>query len=385
MAMSLEDRTWSSDELIAHAHAHGYVDVNARRLETWRSRELLPRPVRVGQQGLAPVWRSPAGTEQRLLDICELSASTKDLAVVALRLWLRGASREPALLRQDLASALDRAEHVIDVELARTARRAGLSGSPEQVRPEAVRLLGERAGRARRYADFLPRLRSATGHRVPAVQALLWMFLTGQAPPAGLGTGTDVERALGVLPRGRIDRPEPGGTEQRRSAIPPWHDGQPLDLAFLGQITSLPAMRRALSSADDADFDFARSAVHPLTQGLSYFTRAVEAIYNRPNFLGLGVLRKPPAFEYHEALMVCLVLSLRQSELRENLEALVQSIRSASHQLRLALNALASIGPKGGRRLAAAAKSPGDARRMQALREEFLRPDPGPQSARRSR
>ncbi len=89
-----------------------------------------------------------------------------------------------------------------------------------------------------------------------------------------------------------------------------------------------------METASDEDLLYARRAVAPLTKGLALVSRLLEAAYH-DKFAGFTLLkeRRPTSAE---AFVVALVLSLRNSDLSNNLAALVHAVEDVQHQLRLA-------------------------------------------------
>lgn len=313
---------WTTQQLVQVAHESGFPDVTARRLETWRGQDLLPRPERVAQAGISPVWLSPPGTDRQLLALCRLRGDrgTADPDQLRLLLWLHGIEQPLLRVKASLEAVLTDVADLLEKEIAATARKKGFTGDPAQIRLQALNDLARQAAGLRTLNTVLPRLRSADGHRVAGFQAMLHMFVEGKAPASDVGTGEDVERTLGVLPRAELDRVEEAG---------PWHDGR-TDLDRMARVVSLPALRAAANLATDEDLLYARRAIRPLTLGLSFFSRLIGGMYAdhryRDNYAGLGLLRTLPKAAYTEPIVLALIVSLRHSELADNLTMLVDTV-----------------------------------------------------------
>ncbi len=322
------DSWLSSEDLLRYARSKG-CEVTERQLETLRSQRLIPHPERRAQAGLRPVWLSPPGTEKRLVRVLRLRGeTTRDPDVLRVLLWLGGEHESPKKVRESLLRILDKTQAVIDRELTTTAKSRSLVGEPEEVRRAALLKLGRELANAR-SKNMLVRLASARGHRLPGIQALLYTFVLGEAPDASVGTGEDVERVLGVVPRATHDRVNSKTLGVHTASAGPWHDSAPLDLAKLAEVCSLPALRSATERCSDQDLLYAREAVGPLLHTLRWFAD-ITGHLQPGNFLGLELFRsrtrRLDRIEY--ALAVGLVVSLLQSDLRGNLVGLVDAAQS---------------------------------------------------------
>jgi hypothetical protein len=74
VATANEEQWWTTQQLLDLAWSKDFTEqeCGARKLETWRSEGLLPKPQRQGQDGLRPRWISPPGTDHQLLRLLEL-------------------------------------------------------------------------------------------------------------------------------------------------------------------------------------------------------------------------------------------------------------------------------------------------------------------------
>lgn len=353
------EREWTVEALVDHVSADGYA-ITARQLEAWRNQGLLPAQNRGPQRGLRPTWTSPPGTGEALLHLLELRKSTKDPDVLLLTLWLAGGRQPLERVRTALLATLKDAEQAVQQEIQKIRQRHVRSGAPPGSDEEALRDIARGLAVARVGDAVLPRLRSGSRYRLPGATTMWLMFVTGRVPNDA--RGENVERAMGMLPRGRLDRLNPG--LDRQGVVGPWHDGEPLDLSLLAKTVSLPALKSALETASDEDLLYARAAIGPLTHGLSLVIRFLSAFhYDRVNFMGWGMLGRRPRSPEWPAFVLCAVLAMRQNEMRDNLEAVVQALAQAQRTLtpglrRLLLTPPAArrkwhkrLGPKMGARL----------------------------------
>lgn len=336
---------WTVEALIGHASDHGY-EVTKRQLESWRNQGLLPQQTRGAQRGLRPTWTSPPGSAEKLLRLLKLrETTTKNPEALLLSLWLRGEPQPPARVRAAMSSMLDDAERTIQREVDKVQQRRKRQGEGPCTSEEALREIARGVAAARVGDRLLPRLRSGSAHRLPGVTAMVLMFVTGRSPDDERESANDIERALGMLPRGRLDRLDP--TLDPESTVGPWHNGQPLDLTLLARTVSLPAFRAALESASEDDLLYARWAVGPLTRRLQFFTRFVSAFHDdQQNFLGWGILRQTDSSADWPAFLLCAVLAMRQNEMRDNLEEVVEALAQAERVLREAVHRLMRVAPE---------------------------------------
>jgi len=328
----MRDDWLTTTELLVAAHERGFTDLTARRIETWRHDGLLPRPQRVAQNGVRPVWLSPPETAPQLLTLCELHQRTQNTGNLRVLLWLRGHSQPPAAIRSALVAVIDDLHRTVETELAKTARHEHLTGDPSDVQRHAMTHLAGRVAARRGGNATPPRVRSAQQHRTHGVAALLHTMFFGEAPPPSLGTANNVEWTLGLLPRGRIDTVTTHGPSGKRVVADPWHDGSPTRLDVLADIASLPTLRRAAEQVNDADLELARTITAPLISGLAHLAQAATALRNYDQALGLGIVATIK-FEGHEAPLLALVASLLQSDSRRNLLLIHEAIQFAAGQL----------------------------------------------------
>lgn len=365
---AMESQRWTVAGLRQVASENGY-SVTARQLESWRNQGLLPKQIRGPQDGLRPTWSSPPGTDQQLLRLCELRQGTKDPAALLIRLWLQGGPQSLGQVRGALMEVLDDAERTISQAVIKIQQSKHVRGLP-YTEEEALRELARRFTLARVADHILPRVRTGRSYRLPGVTVLLQIFVTGQVPEGVSATGDDVGRALGLWPRGRLDRLDrsidPAGT------APSWLGNEPLDLDYLARTVSLPALRAGLATASDEDLRYAARALEPLTNGLRLFARFSGAFhYDRAKFLGLQALRNMRSTPELPTFLICLVLVIRQSDLRDNLERVVEALEETRRVLGGFLRQLARFGPIGFEARNGNAMPAKMTRRLQSVADEF--------------
>jgi len=360
---------WTVEALVELASSQDYA-VTERQLESWRNQGLLPPQTRGPQRGLRPTWTSPPGTEITLLKLCKLRETTKDPAALLLGLWLGGEEQSLDRIRRAVSDVLDDAEQTIGREVTKIQQRRRRDGGPPCTEEEALRELARRFALARVGDRLLPRVRSGSAHRLAGCTDLLLMFVTGQAPAQSVGNVSNVELALGVLPRGRLDRLDPA--LDPKGSVPAWLKDEPLDFDLMARTVSLPAFRTALATASDEDLLYARYALRPLTHGLELFARFVSAFHDdKPNFLGMGLLRHSRSTPEWSGLLVCLVLAARQNELRDNLEEVVEALADAGRTLSGGLRQLLLMPAATRQRKLDKLGKPRLARRLSSVLDEF--------------
>lgn len=334
----------TSNDLLQYATGRGF-ELSRRQLETLRSQGLINRPERRAQAGRHPVWASPPGTDDQLVKLLRLRRRTADPDVLRVLSWLDGADQKADAVRHSLLRIIDNGRTLIDKEVAVFAKRASVVGEPAEVRREGLLQLAAQVANARSKTPLV-RLRSADGYRVRGVQAILYTVVTGEAPDSSIGTGEDVERALGVLPRATHDQVNAKTFGVHTTSANPWHDGQPLDLSNLARICSLPALRAAVERCSSDDLQYARQAVMPLLTAFRWIADITGSLHGDFNFMGLELFRSRSRrlAEVEYALSVALMVSLMQSDLRDNLRQLVDAAQGFTGEFRKLQNLL--LGPR---------------------------------------
>ncbi|MFE4514737.1 hypothetical protein ACFRMQ_11175 [Kitasatospora sp. NPDC056783] len=263
-------------EDLLHAAAAAGHEVSARLLETFRSQGLIPRPSRVANAGLRPVWLYPAGADRQLIDLMAHRTHTKDRAQLLALLWLDGHRIEPAVAREALAAVLEEIRTGLDNEVAAQAARLG-DGRPAD-RDTALGSLAAQMA-SRRGPNALPRpVRVKAAERAGALETLMRAFAFGEQRQVSEDDALVVERVLGISP----------GRRERVAGAGPWLVGPAADMFDTGSaVTSLPSMARALAQASDSELDQARRMAAALAAGLATAARMLTATTGKPNKAGL--------------------------------------------------------------------------------------------------
>lgn len=322
----------TSRQLLDLAHEQGFSEVDERRLETWRGRGLLPRPQRRGQDGLRPIWQSPPEAAEHLLALSRFARRTQRTDELQVLLYLSGTTHDAEIAGRALSACLANIERMLSAALDKQAQRDKLTGSRDEVRAGAIGSLAQQLAGLRKDRSVLAHLRSAQRFRIPALQSLLYLFVTGHEPPSATADDDALERGLGVLPRGRLDTFGSQGRAQAAVAGP-WHDGRPANLALMARVMSLPALQTAADQATPEQLNAARDALGVLLPGLRLFAR-ITGTDNADAAFGLAGFRRITRTTHLEVLLLAWTLSVRNSELRSNFEALIASLEQLGAHLR---------------------------------------------------
>jgi hypothetical protein len=220
------------------------LGIDARRLEDWRDRGLVPKPRRVGSEGRRPRWLYPPHTEQQLRAAVRWRSTTRDFDSIKIGLWADGFPIELETVRASLLSLVDQFQAALAKEVAR-------------ITPTGEAALGDRAALEQglaAYADDLARRRSRQPFKrtvrlsLPERQrAFLYMLaplfqLEPNPDDAGLA-----EKLYGIA-RGR------SGTAG--GALPDTPD------AYVGfRPLSAVEMREAINAADALTFRFVQGSL----------------------------------------------------------------------------------------------------------------------------
>ncbi|MGW0137514.1 hypothetical protein [Streptomyces calvus] len=261
---------------LLRAAASAGLTVSERLLEEFRRHSLVPRPIRVGNDGRRPVWVYPPGSDRQLVRLLRWREHTKNNDVLRVMLWLEGFPIALAIVRTSASAAMDALLSSWEQGLRTAACRQGLD--PE-VGQEAVLAAAARATAAKRGENALPRpIRVPADDRATAVKHLLQIFGLGQRPEMTEEDAETIEKVLGVSP----------GRRQRVEGAGPWLAGPATDILDAADFVSLPKMSEALSSATDSELEAARPLAAALFLQLPVVARALTAVYGKENFAGMG-------------------------------------------------------------------------------------------------
>nr|BEK71536.1 hypothetical protein KPHV_87630 [Kitasatospora purpeofusca] len=278
-------QTLRGEDLLRAAAGAGYV-VNERLLETLRSQGLVPRPTRMANNGLRPVWSYPAGADGQLVAVMRYRARIKDPATLRALLWLDGYPVQTSDARGALVAVLAETSRELEAALSTEAERLGDDSSGARDRA-LESLAGQLAGRRGPHA--LPRrVRVKAAERADAVARLLRTFAFGEQQHVSEDTALVAERVLGISP----------GRRDKVAGVGPWLTGPAADMFEVGAtVTSVPSMAQAVAEADDGELEQARVLAAALTEGLAATARLLAAATGQPNragFEGLAALDQDP-------------------------------------------------------------------------------------------
>jgi MerR-like DNA binding protein len=232
-----------AEEVIALARELG---VDARRLEDWRERGVVPRPRRAGSEGRRPRWLYPPHTSKQLRAAVRWREGTRDFDAIKVALWAEGFPMPLEAVRDSLLLVVDEFTAALAKEVARfTPGGEGALDDPEALEQG---LDG--------YAEELARLRSRQPFKRKGKPRLTLVerqraFLFGLAPFFGLQQAPEdaglAERLYGIS-RGR------SGTAGGLLTEPP--------ASYVGvQPISGTEMRRAIESADEAALTYVQGSL----------------------------------------------------------------------------------------------------------------------------
>lgn len=306
-----------SEALVQTADTAGHK-ISMRMLETFRAQGLLPRPVRSGHRGRAPVWAYPDGADQQLLSLLAWRHHTKDPNVLRVLLWLDGYPIPTESIRAALVHSLQAALDLLEREISTHAQQHGLDPHEDADRDRA---LGGIAGvlAAKRGPHALPRrARVAAADRAYAVHMILRAFALGQRVDTTPEEAETVERVLGVAPRGRNEGVLDAG---------PWLTGPATDLFTAAEAVALPTVLQAVTDATDVELETARQIVAALFRYLPLIARMMAVLFDEENYAGLAGLRQIDQHPDIVMLMVSSVLGMLRVGWQDNLQAIAEALR----------------------------------------------------------
>ena len=266
------DERLTSGQLQDQARAAGF-EVTARRLEDWRYRGLIPRPVRAGSVGKAPCWLYPSGAAEQLLALCRWRETTKDLDAVRVALWIDGFPIDEQSVREAITSVLDGMRVKFEEALADEAKRVSAADSP--VGPEAgLDALAYRAAGVQGSRPTPRTIRMRRAERARGISFLARLFM-GYDIEGQLEDAKFAERAMGI-------------SAGRRGPAPfRWLDGDAEELADLRSIIALPVLIDAAQTSTSEELARARSFTRAFVQGLPLVALFAEAMLG-PRAAGLA-------------------------------------------------------------------------------------------------
>jgi hypothetical protein len=312
--MAVEPRVLQRDDLLRAAKSAGFNAMTERRLEDFRRDGLMPRPVRVGNDGRRPVWIYPPGSDHQLVRLLRRREHTRDTDVLRVVLWIEGFPLALEAVRASASAVMDGLSRELDRLIRTEASRQGLDPADDQ---DAVVGAVAATMAAKRGRNALPRpIRVSAGERETAVAHLLQIFALGTQPDMTEFEAETIEKVLGVSP-GRRRRVEDAG---------PWLTGPASTLAGAADFVSLPRMAEALAGATDAEWEEARSSAAAFFLQLPVFARAVVAMTGKENLAGLGGYAVLDGDPLMAVLLIGFVLGARRADWSGNVENLTDSL-----------------------------------------------------------
>jgi DNA-binding transcriptional MerR regulator len=309
----------TSEALLRIAHEAGYDNLIGRRLEHWRSKGLLPRPTKVGQDGLRPIWVYPDGSDRQLLSILYWRRTTTNLDAIRVAVAAEGHTIDPAAVRQSMLAVIDRAAQRFDKELKRIEPAASLSDSPadREALDRALQTIAHTGARLRKRNAPAPRTSNTTlGERE---QGLLTLLRLSVELPFSPGDLEQMEKAMGIS-RGRRG----AGKEHRWVTEPPERLAE-----LIARTTSLRVLRGAVNTASDQELRIATRAASVLVRGLPAIWAMATLQLGRgaAGLAGLEPLRRLPAegLAFITALLVVAIRDGFVDNLRDIIGALVEA------------------------------------------------------------
>ncbi|WP_432112645.1 hypothetical protein [Streptomyces sp. S1] len=312
--MAVEPRPLQRDDLLRAATSAGFSSMTERRLEDFRHDGLIPRPVRVSNDGRRPVWIYPPGSDHQLVRLLRWREHTQDKDVLRVVLWIEGFPLSLDAVRASAATVMDGLSHELERLHQTEASRHDLDLAGDQ---EAVVGAVAATMAAKRGKNALPRpIRVPADVRATAIAHLLQIFLLGAQPDVTEDQAESIEKVLGVSP----------GRRQRVEGAEPWLTGPASALVGAADFVSLPRMTEAFADATDTEWEEARSSAAALFLQLPVSIRAAVAMTGKENLAGLGghaVLDSEPLMA---VFLIAFVLGARRADWAGNVEGLTESL-----------------------------------------------------------
>jgi hypothetical protein len=317
MDVDQREGTGLDSEALLHVAAEAGHKVSLRMLETFRAQQLLPRPVRTGHRGRAPVWTYPGGADRQLVTLLGWREHTKDPDTLRVLLWIDGFPVAPDSIRAALVNGLTATLDMLEREITTQAQRHGLDPSVATDRDQALhRIAGELT--AKRGPNAIPRrTRVRAADRAQAVHLLLRAFALGDAVDATADDAKTVERVLGVAPNGR---------RQLVNGAGPWLTGPAEALFETAEMVALPTALRAVRDATDVELATARDIVAVLFRYLPLVARMMAALFGDENYAGLAGLDQINQHPEIVMLLVPFVIGMLRAGWQDNLQAVTTAL-----------------------------------------------------------
>ncbi|MEU0651475.1 hypothetical protein ABZ485_04380 [Streptomyces albogriseolus] len=312
--MAVELRVLRRDDLLLAATSASFSAMTERRLEDFRRDGLMPRPVRVGNDGRRPVWIYPPGSDRQLVQLLRWREHTSNADVLRVVLWIEGFPLALDAVRASATAVMDGLSHELEQLLQTEASSQGLNPANDQA---AVVVAVAETMAAKRGKNALPRpIRVPAGERATAIAHLLQIFALGTQPDVAEDEAKTIEKVLGVSP----------GRRHRVDDVGPWLTGPASVLVGAADFVSLPRMTEALADATDTEWEEARSSAAAFFLELPVFARAVAAMTGNRNFAGMGGHTALDSEPLMAVLLIAFVLGARRADWFNNVEDLTASL-----------------------------------------------------------
>ncbi|MFE7624159.1 hypothetical protein [Streptomyces sp. NPDC057509] len=314
--MPVETQFLRRDDLLRAATSAGFSTLTERQMEEFRYDGLMPRPVRVGNDGHRPVWLHPSGSDHQLVRLLRWREHTRDRDVLRVVLWVEGFSVVLDDVRASATAVMDNLSHGLEQILGAEASRQGLD--PVDDKDTVVGGVAATMA-AMRGKNALPRpIRVPAGERATAVAHLVQIFGLGTQPDLAEAEAQTIEKVLGVSP----------GRRQSLEGAEPWLTGPASALNGAADFVSVPRMAEALADATDAAWQEARSPTAALFLQLPVSTRALAALTGKDNFAGMGGTIEWDSEPLVAIILIAFVLGARESDWYDNIRDLSDALAS---------------------------------------------------------
>ncbi|MFJ4689236.1 hypothetical protein [Streptomyces sp. NPDC088789] len=312
--MAVEPIALRGDDLLRAAISAGFTTITERRLEDFRRDGLIPRPVRIGNEGRRPVWIYPPGSDHQLVQLLRWHERTSDVNELRAVLWIEGFPLTLDTVRAAVTAAMDGLSQGLEQLLQAEASRQGLDPAEDH---DAVLGAAAATMAAKRGEGALPRpVRVPADQRATAFAYLLQIFGLGTRPDLSEDEAETIEKVLGVSP----------GRRQRVEGADPWLTGPASALADAAEFVSLPRLAEALADATDTEWQEARASAAALFLQLPVAARAVAAMTGKENYAGMGGHATLDSHPFMAVFLIAFILGVRRADWSANADSLTDAL-----------------------------------------------------------
>jgi len=268
-----------------------------RTLEYWRNQDMLPKLVRIGQEGIRPVWVNPPGAQHQLEALLRHRKVTRDPNVLRTALWFDGFAVPIGRARDSAVAVFEDMKRQFDELLAKMVVSAESEGEARWLAiNELARVLATKRNKG------FPRMgRQSLNDRQRAIAAVLGLAFGEPQAMERLGTDAGaVERFMGI-DRGRSFKPGGAG---------PWNEGPAAEnLAAFARYANIDRLIQLLKAAHDPDLEQARAFAQIFVEGIALFSRIADALVGRDNASGMAAITTFVGNPYVGVMVPALMLS----------------------------------------------------------------------------